>query len=54
MEGCKAVRRLFVSIVVLVALFGGATLWWLNQSLVLSADALDLDCLLYTSDAADE
>jgi UPF0755 protein len=43
MEGCKAVRRLFVSIVVLVALFSGATLWWLNQRLVLSADTLDLE-----------
>ena len=43
MEGFKAVRRLFVSIVVLLALFISATLWWLNQGVVTSADTLDLE-----------
>jgi len=49
MEGFKAVRRLFVSIVVLVALIGSATLWWLNQGLVMSADTLDLEVETGTS-----
>lgn len=42
MEGCRAVRRLFISIVVIAAVLGGAAAWWLNQSLSLNADTLDL------------
>ena len=34
--------RLFKLIVLLAALLGGATAWWLNQSLPLNADAVDL------------
>jgi UPF0755 protein len=36
------VRRLFTFFVVLVALLGGSAVWWLNQSLNLNADTLDL------------
>lgn len=42
MEGCKAVRRLLISIVVIAAVLGGAAAWWLNQSLTLNADTVDL------------
>jgi UPF0755 protein len=36
------VRRLFTFFVVLLALLGGSAAWWLNQSLNLNADTLDL------------
>jgi UPF0755 protein len=36
------VRRLFTLIVVLAALAGGAAVWWLNQSLSMRADTVDL------------
>jgi UPF0755 protein len=36
------VRRLFTFFVVLVALLGGSAVWWLNQSLNLNVDTLDL------------
>jgi len=36
------VRRLFKLFVVLAALVGGATLWWLNQSLSVAAGTVDL------------
>jgi UPF0755 protein len=42
MGGSKAVRRFFALIVVLAALLGGGVAWWLNQSLILNADTLDL------------
>ncbi len=42
MEGCKAVRRLLISIVVIAAVLGGATAWWLNQNLSLKADTVEL------------
>ena len=42
MEGCRAVRRLFTLFVVLVVLLGGAAAWWLNQSLAVNADTVDL------------
>lgn len=42
MEGCKAVRRLLISIVVIAAVLGGATAWWLNQNLSLNADTVEL------------
>ncbi len=35
-------RRFVTVIVVVLALLGGATAWWLNQSLTLNADAVDL------------
>ena len=35
-------RRLFTLFVVLLALMGGLTAWWLNQSLSLNADTVDL------------
>lgn len=35
-------RRFFALIVVLAALLGGGVAWWLNQSLILNADTLDL------------
>ena len=37
-----AVRRLLTSFVVLLALLGGGVAWWLNASLNLNADAVDL------------
>jgi len=36
------VRRFFALVVVLAALLGGGVAWWLNQSLILNADTLDL------------
>lgn len=42
MEGCKAVRRLFALFLVLAALLGGGAAWWVNQSLVLNAETVDL------------
>ena len=42
LEGCKAVRRLFMLLVVVAGLAGGAALWWLNQSLPMRADTVDL------------
>lgn len=42
MEGCRAVRRLFALFVVLAALMGGGVAWWLNQSLAVNADTVDL------------
>ena len=36
-------RRFFVLIVVLAASLAGGAVWWLNQSLVLRADAIDLE-----------
>nr|MDP2191277.1 endolytic transglycosylase MltG [Rhodoferax sp.] len=35
-------RRLFTLFVVLVVLLGGAAAWWLNQSLAVNADTVDL------------
>ena len=35
-------RRIFFTIVVLTALFGGAAGWWLNQDLDLNTDTVDL------------
>lgn len=35
-------RRFFALVVVLAALLGGGVAWWLNQSLILNADTLDL------------
>ena len=35
-------RRIFTLIVVLAALMGGGAVWWLNQSLSLNADTVDL------------
>jgi len=49
MENFKVVRRFIVLIVVLLALFGAVTLWWLNQSLILSAATLDLEVEVGTS-----
>lgn len=43
MEGRKAVRRFFAIFAVLTALLGGTAVWWLNQSLSLSAATLDLE-----------
>lgn len=42
MEGCRAVRRLFLLFVLFVALAGGGATWWVNQRLNLTADTLDL------------
>jgi UPF0755 protein len=42
MGGSKTVRRFFALVVVLAALLGGGVAWWLNQSLILNADTLDL------------
>lgn len=42
MEGCRAVLRLFKLFIVLAALLGGSAAWWLNQSLALNADTVDL------------
>lgn len=42
MEGCKAVRRFLISIVVIAAVLGGATAWWLNRNLSLKADTVEL------------
>ena len=38
----KLVRRLFLSLVLLVGLCGGAAWWWLHQPLALAAPSLDL------------
>ncbi|MDD5336140.1 MAG: endolytic transglycosylase MltG [Rhodoferax sp.] len=35
-------RRLLISIVVIAAVLGGATAWWLNQNLSLNADTVEL------------
>jgi UPF0755 protein len=42
LEGCRAVRRLFTLFIVLAAMLGGGAAWWLNQSLALNAEVVDL------------
>jgi len=42
LEGCKAVRRLFILLVVVAAFGGSGALWWLNQSLAMSTETVDL------------
>ncbi len=42
MEGCRAVRRLFLLFVLLAAMAGGGATWWVNHRLNLAADTVDL------------
>lgn len=42
MEGCKAVLRFANWIILTAALLGGGSAWWINQSLRLPADTVDL------------
>ena len=41
-EGYRAVRRLLSIFLLVAALLGGYTAWWLNQALVLPSDPVDL------------